>query len=58
MIILYICALLIRKMANKKKIKPVTLRESIFEQEYRLKQEAKQVLKKIKENAEIKIKRN
>ncbi len=44
-------------MANKKKIKPVTLRESIFEQEYRLKQEAKQVLKKIK-NAEIKIKRN
>ena len=42
-------------MANKKKIKPLTLRESIFEQEYRLKQEAKQVLKKIKEN-ETKIK--
>ena len=37
-------------MANKKKIKPLPLRESIFEQEYRLKQEAKQVLKKIKEN--------
>lgn len=44
-------------MANKRRIKPITLRESIFEQEYRLKQEAKQVLKKIK-NAEIKIKRN
>ena len=55
---MYICALLIDKMANKKKIKPLPLRESIFEQEYRLKQEAKQVLKKIKENAEIKIKRN
>jgi len=38
-------------MANKKKIKPLTLRESIFEQEYRLKQEAKETLKKIKENA-------
>lgn len=37
-------------MANKKKIKPVTLRESIFEQEYRLKQQAKETLKKIKEN--------
>lgn len=44
-------------MANKKKIKPVTLRESIYEQEYRLKQEAKETLKKIK-NEEIKIKRN
>ena len=44
-------------MANKKKIKPVTLRESIYEQQYRLKQEAKELLKKIK-NEEIKIKRN
>lgn len=51
MIILYICALLINKMANKKKIKPLPLRESIFEQNYRLKQEAKELLKKIKENA-------
>ena len=37
-------------MANKKKIKPVVLRESIYEQNYRLKQEAKELLKKIKEN--------
>ena len=44
-------------MENKKRIKPLPLRESIYEQEYRLKQEAKELLKKIK-NAEIKIKRN
>jgi hypothetical protein len=37
-------------MANKRRIKPITLRESIFEQEYRLKQQAKETLKKIKEN--------
>jgi hypothetical protein len=42
-------------MANKKKIKPVTLRESIYEQNYRLKQEAKELLKKIKENEKINI---
>ena len=42
-------------MANKKKIKPLTLRESIYEQQYRLKQEAKELLKKIKENEKINI---
>ena len=41
-------------MANKRRIKPITLRESIFEQEYRLKQQAKETLKKIK-NEEIVI---
>ena len=41
-------------MANKRRIKPLTLRESIFEQEYRLKQQAKETLKKIK-NKEIVI---
>ena len=42
-------------MANKKKIKPLTLRESIYEQNYRLKQEAKELLKKIKENEKTNI---
>ena len=37
-------------MANKKIKKPITQRLSIYEQEYKLKQEAKEVLKKIKED--------
>ena len=37
-------------MANKRNIKPLTQRFSIYEQEYKLKQEAKVLLKKIKEN--------
>jgi len=37
-------------MANKKIKKPLTQRVSIYEQEYILKQEAKELLKKIKEN--------
>jgi hypothetical protein len=38
-------------MANKRNIKPLMQRMSIYEQEYKLKQEAKEVLKKIKEDA-------
>jgi len=46
-------------MANKKKIKPLTQRFSIYEQEYILKQEAKELLKKIKEDARyINVPRN
>lgn len=37
-------------MANKKIKKPITERLSIYEQEYILKQQAKELLKKIKEN--------
>jgi len=37
-------------MANKRIKKPLTQRVSIYEQEYKLKQEAKEILKKIKEN--------
>ena len=36
-------------MANKRIKKPLTQRVSIYEQEYKLKQEAKEILKKIKE---------
>ena len=36
-------------MANKRIKKPLTQRLSIYEQEYKLKQEAKEVLKKIKD---------
>ncbi len=36
-------------MANKRIKKPLTQRVSIYEQEYKLKQEAKELLKKIKE---------
>lgn len=36
-------------MANKKNKKPITQRASIFEQEYNLKQKAKELLKKINE---------
>ena len=35
-------------MGNKRKIKPLTQRISIYEQEYKLKQEAKELLKKVK----------
>ena len=46
-------------MANKKIKKPLTQRMSIYEQEYKLKQEAKEVLKKIKEDARyINVSRN
>jgi hypothetical protein len=38
-------------MANKRIKKPLTQRLSIYEQEYKLKQEAKEILKKIKEYA-------
>lgn len=38
-------------MANKKIKKPITERLSIYEQEYILKQQAKELLKKIKEDA-------
>lgn len=41
------------KMANKRKLKPVTLRESIYEQEHRLKQQAKELLKQIKDAGKI-----
>jgi ATP-dependent Lon protease len=37
-------------MANKKIKKPLTQRMSIYEQEYKLKEQAKEILKKIKEN--------
>jgi hypothetical protein len=37
-------------MANKKMIKPLTERMSIYEQEYKLKEQAKELLKKIKDN--------
>ena len=36
-------------MANKKIKKPLTQRLSIYEQEYKLKEQAKEILKKIKE---------
>jgi hypothetical protein len=36
-------------MANKKIKKPITQRVSIYEQEYKLKEQAKEILKKIKE---------
>ena len=36
-------------MANKRNIKPITQRLSIYEQEYKLKEQAKEILKKIKE---------
>jgi hypothetical protein len=36
-------------MANKRNIKPLMQRVSIYEQEYKLKQEAKELLKKIKD---------
>lgn len=46
-------------MANKKIKKPITQRVSIYEQEYILKQEAKELLKKIKEDARyINVPRN
>ena len=38
-------------MANKRIKKPLTQRLSIYEQEYKLKQEAKEILKKIKQDA-------
>jgi hypothetical protein len=41
-------------MANKRIKKPLTQRLSIYEQEYKLKQEAKEVLKKIKDNENTK----
>ena len=39
------------KMSNKRIKKPLTQRLSIYEQEYKLKQEAKELIKKIKEDA-------
>jgi hypothetical protein len=46
-------------MANKKTKKPITERLSIYEQEYILKQQAKELLKKIKEDARyINVPRN
>jgi len=46
-------------MANKRNIKPLTQRLSIYEQEYKLKEQAKEVLKKIKEDARyINVSRN
>ncbi len=45
-------------MANKKNKKPLTQRVSIYEQEYLLKQQAKELLKKIKENENTKQKKN
>jgi hypothetical protein len=36
-------------MANKRNIKPLTQRLSIYEQEYKLKEQAKEILKKIKD---------
>jgi hypothetical protein len=42
-------------MANKRIKKPLTQRLSIYEQEYKLKQEAKEILKKIKEDARYNI---
>jgi hypothetical protein len=39
-------------MANKRNIKPLTQRMSIYEQEYKLKEQAKEILKKIKETLE------
>jgi hypothetical protein len=38
-------------MANKRIKKPLTQRLSIYEQEYKLKEQAKEILKKIKEDA-------
>lgn len=40
-------------MANKIVKKPLTQRVSIYEQEYNLKEQAKELLKKIKENENI-----
>lgn len=46
-------------MANKRNIKPLTQRLSIYEQEYKLKEQAKEILKKIKEDARhINVPRN
>ena len=46
-------------MANKRIKKPLTERVSIYEQEYKLKKEAKELLKKIKEDARyITLQRN
>jgi hypothetical protein len=46
-------------MANKRNIKPLTQRMSIYEQEYKLKEQAKEILKKIKEDARyINVSRN
>jgi hypothetical protein len=46
-------------MANKRNIKPLTQRMSIYEQEYKLKEQAKEILKKIKEDARyINVQRN
>jgi hypothetical protein len=46
-------------MANKRNIKPLTQRMSIYEQEYKLKEQAKEILKKIKEDARyINVPRN
>lgn len=40
-------------MANKRIKKPLTQRISIYEQEYKLKEQAKQILKNIKKNENI-----
>lgn len=40
-------------MANKRKLKPVTSRESIYEQNHRLKKQAKEILKQIKDAEKI-----
>jgi len=45
-------------MANKRIKKQITQRVSIYEQEYILKQEAKEILKKIKKNENTKAKNN
>lgn len=46
-------------MSNKKIKKPITQRVSIYEQEYQLKKQAKELLKKIKEDARyINVSRN
>ena len=40
-------------MASKRIKKPLTQRISIYEQEYKLKEQAKQILKNIKKNENI-----